>query len=54
VSKFFNIFIGEYVSSGGFIIRGKKNFCTNNQLVMGFGLMFKVADESIINHIDVC
>jgi hypothetical protein len=43
---------GEYVSSGGFIIRGKKNYCTQNQLVMGFGIMFKVADESIINHID--
>jgi predicted ribosome quality control (RQC) complex YloA/Tae2 family protein len=43
---------GEYVSSGGFIIRGKKNYCTQNQLVMGFGIIFKVADESIINHID--
>lgn len=43
---------GEYVSSGGFIIRGKKNYCTQNQLVMGFGLLFKVADESVLNHVD--
>eukprot|EP01127_Copromyxa_protea_P022660 TRINITY_DN8259_c0_g1_i2.p1 TRINITY_DN8259_c0_g1~~TRINITY_DN8259_c0_g1_i2.p1 ORF type:complete len:1045 (-),score=329.71 TRINITY_DN8259_c0_g1_i2:172-3051(-) len=43
---------GEYIASGGFMIRGKKNYINDTQLVMGFGILFKVADESIVNHVD--
>lgn len=41
---------GEYLTPGSFMIRGKKNFLPSCQLQMGFGLMFKLADESISAH----
>lgn len=37
---------GEYLSSGSFMIRGKKNQLPLCQLVMGFGLLFKLDDDS--------
>uniref|UniRef100_A0A915JIT5 Uncharacterized protein n=1 Tax=Romanomermis culicivorax TaxID=13658 RepID=A0A915JIT5_ROMCU len=37
---------GEYLTTGSFMIRGKKNFLPPCQLVMGFGVMFKLDDES--------
>ncbi|XP_071510699.1 ribosome quality control complex subunit NEMF-like [Diadema antillarum] len=36
---------GEYLSTGSFMIRGKKNYLPPTQLVMGFGFLFKI-DES--------
>ena len=33
---------GEYLTSGSFMIRGKKNFLPPGQLIAGFGFMFKV------------
>ena len=33
---------GEYLTTGAFMIRGKKNFIPAEPLVMGIGLLFKV------------
>jgi predicted ribosome quality control (RQC) complex YloA/Tae2 family protein len=42
---------GEYLSTGSFMIRGKKNFLPPSGLVMGFGILFRLADESIASHV---
>lgn len=44
---------GEYLVTGGFMIRGRKNMLSPAQLVMGLGLLFRLADESLVNHVDV-
>ncbi|KAJ2359320.1 hypothetical protein IWW50_000044 [Coemansia erecta] len=42
---------GEYLSTGSFMIRGKKHFLPPTQLVYGFGLLFRLADdESVARH----
>jgi predicted ribosome quality control (RQC) complex YloA/Tae2 family protein len=41
---------GLYISTGSFIIRGKRNFITPNKLELGFTLMFSLSPESIANH----
>lgn len=33
---------GEYLPTGSFMIRGRKNFLPPQPLVFGFGFMFKV------------
>lgn len=38
---------GEYLSVGAFIIRGKKNFLPLSNLVLGFGFLFRLEEESI-------
>lgn len=38
---------GEYLTSGAFIIRGKKNYLQLSSLVLGFGFLFRLGDESI-------
>jgi predicted ribosome quality control (RQC) complex YloA/Tae2 family protein len=43
---------GEYLTTGSFMIRGKKNYLPPASLQMGFGILFRVADESIPNHIN--
>ncbi|GAB6026032.1 hypothetical protein CHUAL_012242 [Chamberlinius hualienensis] len=43
---------GEYLTTGSFMIRGKKNYLPPCHLIMGFGLLFKLGDESLVNHID--
>lgn len=43
---------GEYIGTGSFMIRGKKNFIHINRLEMGFGLLFKVDESSIARHAD--
>ncbi|KAG0328587.1 hypothetical protein BGZ99_005066, partial [Dissophora globulifera] len=43
---------GEYLTTGSFMIRGKKNFLPPVQLVYGFGLLFKLDDSSIGNHLN--
>lgn len=43
---------GEYLKSGSFMIRGKKNYLPPCYLIMGFGFLFRLDDESIINHKD--
>ncbi|KAI1275464.1 hypothetical protein F5Y07DRAFT_177516 [Xylaria sp. FL0933] len=42
---------GEFLPTGSFMVRGKKNFLPASQLVMGFALMFKVSEESKAKHV---
>jgi NFACT protein RNA binding domain len=41
---------GEYIGTGSFMIRGKKNFIHITRLEMAFGLLFKVDEASIARH----
>lgn len=41
---------GEYLATGGFTIKGKKNFLPPAQLLLGFGVLFQVSDESKARH----
>ncbi|CAJ2504062.1 Uu.00g114560.m01.CDS01 [Anthostomella pinea] len=42
---------GEFLPTGSFMIRGKKNFLPAAQLVLGFALMFKISEESKAKHV---
>ena len=42
---------GEYLTTGSFMIRGKKNFLPPAQLVMGFGLLFRVDESCVSRHV---
>ena len=42
---------GEILPNGSFVIRGDKNFLPPAQLLLGFGVMFKVSEESKIRHL---
>ncbi|KAK5115462.1 hypothetical protein LTR62_001121 [Meristemomyces frigidus] len=42
---------GEFLSSGAFMIRGKKNFLPPAQLLLGFGLLWRVSEESVGRHV---
>ncbi|KAI0147460.1 hypothetical protein GGR57DRAFT_251759 [Xylariaceae sp. FL1272] len=42
---------GEFLPTGSFMVRGKKNFLPASQLIMGFALMFKVSEESKAKHL---
>ena len=42
---------GEYLGAGAFMIRGKKNFLPPEQLAVGFGILFKVDESCIVNHL---
>ena len=42
---------GMYISTGSFIIRGKRNFVQPRALQLGLTLMFCLAEESLSNHI---
>ncbi|PSC75362.1 nuclear export mediator factor Nemf-like isoform X1 [Micractinium conductrix] len=42
---------GEYLVTGSFVIRGRKNFLPPQPLVMGYGFMFGLAEESIPGHV---
>uniref|UniRef100_A0A672J4U3 Ribosome quality control complex subunit NEMF n=1 Tax=Salarias fasciatus TaxID=181472 RepID=A0A672J4U3_SALFA len=41
---------GEYLTTGSFMIRGKKNFLPPSYLIMGFGFLFKVDEQSVSRH----
>lgn len=41
---------GEYLPTGSFMIRGKKNYLPPCQLVLGFGFLFRVTEECVENH----
>ena len=41
---------GEYLPTGSFMIRGKKNFLTPFRLEMGLCLLFQVSDQTVQNH----
>lgn len=38
---------GEFLTTGSFMIRGKKNFLPPSQLIYGFGVLFLIDDDSI-------
>ena len=43
---------GEYLKTGSFMIRGKKNYLPPVQLILGFGILFKISQESALkNHV---
>lgn len=42
---------GEYLAIGSFIIGGPKNFLPPAQLILGFGVFFKISDESKVRHL---
>lgn len=41
---------GEYLTTGSFMIRGKKNFIPQTALVFGFGLLYKLEEQSVARH----
>ena len=41
---------GEYLTTGGFVVRGKKNYLPPSQLLLGFGIMWLISEESRVNH----
>lgn len=41
---------GEYLTTGGFIIRGQKNFLPPSQLLLGFGCYWLISEGSRANH----
>ena len=38
---------GEYLTTGSFMIRGKKNYLPPAQHILGFSVLFKIDDESV-------
>ena len=42
---------GEILPTGSFVIQGHKNFLPPAQLLLGFGIMFKVSEESKVHHL---
>ncbi|KXL47776.1 hypothetical protein M433DRAFT_110466 [Acidomyces richmondensis BFW] len=42
---------GEYLTTGGFMIRGKKQFLPPAQLLLGFAIMFRISEESKARHV---
>lgn len=43
---------GEYLTTGSFMIRGKKNYLPPCQLIMGLGFLFRLEDSSIERHLN--
>ena len=42
---------GEILPIGSFVIQGHKNFLPPAQLLLGFGIMFKISEESKVRHL---
>ncbi|KAK4124831.1 hypothetical protein N657DRAFT_569813 [Parathielavia appendiculata] len=42
---------GEYLPVGSFMVRGKRNLLAPALLMLGFGLMFKISEESKAKHV---
>lgn len=42
---------GEYLPTGSFMVRGMKNLLTPQPLIMGFGFMFKISEETKAHHV---
>ncbi|CAK4521164.1 unnamed protein product [Aphanomyces euteiches] len=43
---------GEYLTTGSFMIRGKKNYIPAARLEMGLAILFRIDESSVRNHID--
>lgn len=44
---------GEYLTTGSFMIYGKKNFLSPSSLEMGFGVMFRLDDAGVRRHVQM-
>ena len=42
---------GQFLPTGSFMIRGKKNFLPPAQLLLGFGVIFQISDDSKARHV---
>ncbi|KAI8722298.1 hypothetical protein NCS52_00373300 [Fusarium sp. LHS14.1] len=42
---------GEFLPTGSFMVRGKKNFLPPAQLLLGLGLVFRISEESKAKHV---
>jgi hypothetical protein len=42
---------GEFLPTGSFMVRGKKNFLPPAQLILGFGAVFLISEESKARHV---
>jgi hypothetical protein len=42
---------GEYLTTGSFMIYGKKNYLPPMPLEMGFGVLFRLDDSSVVKHL---
>ncbi|KAJ3523083.1 hypothetical protein NM208_g12587 [Fusarium decemcellulare] len=42
---------GEFLPTGSFMVRGKKNFLPPAQLLLGLGIVFKISEESKAKHV---
>jgi predicted ribosome quality control (RQC) complex YloA/Tae2 family protein len=42
---------GEYLGTGSFMVRGRKNFLPPAQLILGYGVLWKVDEESKKKHV---
>jgi len=42
---------GEFLGTGSFMIRGKKNYLPASPLVMGFGFLFRVHESCVAKHV---
>jgi predicted ribosome quality control (RQC) complex YloA/Tae2 family protein len=42
---------GEFLPTGSFMVRGKKNFLPPAQLILGFGVLFLISEESKARHV---
>eukprot|EP00742_Colponemidia_sp_Colp-10_P006806 GILJ01007293.1.p1 GENE.GILJ01007293.1~~GILJ01007293.1.p1 ORF type:complete len:963 (-),score=268.38 GILJ01007293.1:280-3018(-) len=43
---------GEYLVTGSFMIRGRKNFLPPTKLEMGFAILFRIDESSLVNHLN--
>lgn len=43
---------GEYLTTGSFVIRGKKNYLPVSQLILGMSFVFRLDDDSLCRHVD--
>ncbi|XP_076834269.1 ribosome quality control complex subunit NEMF isoform X2 [Brachyhypopomus gauderio] len=41
---------GEYLTTGSFMIRGKKNYLPPSYLILGFAFLFKVDEQCVFRH----
>ncbi|KAL4910321.1 hypothetical protein BDW74DRAFT_173777 [Aspergillus multicolor] len=41
---------GDLLPVGEFLVKGEKNFLAPSQLVLGFGVMWQISKESLVNH----
>lgn len=42
---------GEFLPSGSFMVRGSKNYLPPQPLILGFGFLFRISEESKGNHV---